>query len=117
MDENGAMLLSPMNTLVKRTAATGRVLLLSGIIVTLDAIVAAPHADAFVARRTTVVGRRGVYHHTAVRVGRPAGIYSLPAGYRAVTIAGAHYYTAGGVYYRRVVRDGETTYVVANVHP
>ena len=53
------------------------------------------------ARRTTRrVGRRQAY------------IYGLPAGYQTQVVGGATYYVSSGTYYKPVMVEGRTAYVV-----
>lgn len=120
------------NTLVHRINGAGRVLFLGAAMFASAAFFSVPNADAYVARRTTVsgpnggvyrhttvAGAGGVYHRTSVRAGGVyggrAGIAALPAGYRPVYVRGVRYYTVGGVYYRPVVNNGRTTFVVSTV--
>ena len=102
-----------------------RVVLAAAILLPAEVVLLAPQkADAYVAVRRGYYGRRtavyrGPYGRTAVvhrgPYGRAAAVGEYRpyrAGYRAVYVGGRRFYYNNGVYYRRAVVNGRTTYIV-----
>lgn len=79
--------------------------------------VAGPNGSAVAGRRSVAVaGPNGAtVARRPVAAPLPAGyIRTVPVGYRTVYYGGYNCYFVGGVYYRAVMYQGDTIYVVVN---